>query len=785
MWFCVDLDIIVMILSDGWRLSMYKKILQKYKERKILQSIFMGSFGISALCIIISCTIGFGWFQKSSELELMERERRELSNYFLVLDNYISSAQDTLELLYKNVYVKRLIVSGDLSWNDNMSVVANNVLNTVSVNPRLHSIYIFGNQEILLKSSNHSYPLTISQDNEMRELFRNSSMKHYNLLAYNDVYGKEREVLSISMGEISTESKEFVNGVMVNLDIGSITDEIFSEVGKNENYLIVDSYLNVIGCKGEDYSFKYTLSNNSLIQAIQNDNREQNTLKIKGEDGKIYTVSYLYSKQDGYYIIHSIPYQNFIMPIQKTRFIVIVTGIIMAFAALTISFLVALRVYHPIDEVVDTFQNPNDKKEYESRKRRTKNELTIISQTMTSMINQLNQFYEKKEQEEIVQYLTSKNADVVLPEYFSEAYEGRGDKCNFQVIVLRICDVDDFVMNNTKEAIDFQLQTISNMMAQAMHNFGEIKTTIIDQEYIAVILFPEDLKNNNIRIEDEVHKFLQQVDDLLSIKLDAGLSQIRNRLSDLREAYQSARAATSYRFLYGMKVVVSEEQMQRSALGGKVDIDTTEIMEAVKTRNLELFKQRYQEMAKSLRGCSIQVAYEILISLAIAMNKYHNEITKHSKEIKVSKIESIREEVMSFHYIEDATNWFIDLFGNISDSVSKVQNSGSADIVSNSIRYIEEHYMDVNISAQFLASKFNITPSYFSRIFNEICTCAFPDYLSGYRLEKAKQMLIESPNKSIQQICEEVGYTSSSYFTAMFKKKYGVTPSKYRAAAIE
>ena len=87
---------------------MYKKILQKYKERKILQSIFMGSFGISALCIIIACMIGFAWFQKSSERESMEREQRALANYYLVLDNYISSAQDTLELLYKNVYVKRL-----------------------------------------------------------------------------------------------------------------------------------------------------------------------------------------------------------------------------------------------------------------------------------------------------------------------------------------------------------------------------------------------------------------------------------------------------------------------------------------------------------------------------------------------------------------------------------------------------------------------------------------------------------------------------------------------------
>lgn len=764
---------------------MYKKILRKYKERKILQSIFMGSFGISVLCIIISCMIGFAWFQKTSERESMERERRELSNYFLVLDNYISSAQDTLELLYKNVYVKRLIVSGDLSWNDNMSVVANNVLNTVSVNPRLHSIYIFGNQEILLKSSNHSYPLTLSQDDEMRELFRDSSMKHYNLLSYNDVYGKEREILSLSMGEFSTESKEFMNGVMVNLDIGTIADEIFSEVGKNENYLIVDSYLNVMGSKGEGYSFNQILSNHSLMKAIKKDNKEQNTLKIKREDGKIYTVSYLYSKQDGYYIIHTIPYQNFIMPIQKTRSIVIITGILMAFVALTISFMVALKVYHPIDEVVDTFQNPKDNKENERRKRRVKNELTTISQTMAYMVSQLNQFYEMKEQEEIVQYLIGKNADVVLPEYFTEAYEGREENCNFQVIVLRICDVDDFVINNTKEAIDFQLQTVSNMIVQTMHEFGEIKTIRIDQEYIAVILFYEHFKNNSIRIEDEVHKFLLQVDELLSIQLDAGLSQMRHRLSDLREAYQSARAATSYRFLYGMKVVVGEEQMQRSALGGKVDIDTTEIMEAVKTRNLEMFKQHYQEMAKSLRGCSIQVAYEILISLAISMNKYHSEITKHSKEIKISKIESIRKEVMSFHYIEDATNWFIDLFGNISDSVSKVQNSGSADIVSNAISYIEEHYMDVNISAQFLASKFNITPSYFSRIFNEICTCAFPDYLSGYRLEKAKQMLIESPNKSIQQICEEVGYTSSSYFTAMFKKKYGITPSKYRATTIE
>ena len=48
------------------------------------------------------------------------------------------------------------------------------------------------------------------------------------------------------------------------------------------------------------------------------------------------------------------------------------------------------------------------------------------------------------------------------------------------------------------------------------------------------------------------------------------------------------------------------------------------------------------------------------------------------------------------------------------------------------------------------------------------------------RMEKAQELLLGEPDKSIAQVAEEVGYNNSTYFTTAFKKFYGVTPSRFR-----
>ena len=73
----------------------------------------------------------------------------------------------------------------------------------------------------------------------------------------------------------------------------------------------------------------------------------------------------------------------------------------------------------------------------------------------------------------------------------------------------------------------------------------------------------------------------------------------------------------------------------------------------------------------------------------------------------------------------------------------------------------------------------DISPYYFSKLFKEETDQTFVEYLTGLRVEKAKEMLI-SPAASIKEICMAVGYSDPNYFSRIFKKVTGRTPTEYR-----
>ena len=55
----------------------------------------------------------------------------------------------------------------------------------------------------------------------------------------------------------------------------------------------------------------------------------------------------------------------------------------------------------------------------------------------------------------------------------------------------------------------------------------------------------------------------------------------------------------------------------------------------------------------------------------------------------------------------------------------------------------------------------------------------FTDYLTNFRMEKAKELLIHT-NEKIYRVAELTGYQNSQYFVTAFKKKMGITPAEYR-----
>lgn len=124
-----------------------------------------------------------------------------------------------------------------------------------------------------------------------------------------------------------------------------------------------------------------------------------------------------------------------------------------------------------------------------------------------------------------------------------------------------------------------------------------------------------------------------------------------------------------------------------------------------------------------------------------------------------------------------------DYFSNIiEDTCLELRTAGERSLrttMLESIQYIEEHFMDSDISVDQISTIFHVSNSYFSRMFHEICNLSFPEYVNELRLNHSAHLL-QTTNLSIKEIAAKSGFSSVSYFGAQFKKKYGVSPSAYR-----
>lgn len=92
--------------------------------------------------------------------------------------------------------------------------------------------------------------------------------------------------------------------------------------------------------------------------------------------------------------------------------------------------------------------------------------------------------------------------------------------------------------------------------------------------------------------------------------------------------------------------------------------------------------------------------------------------------------------------------------------------------------YVNLHYKQ-NISLDGLAEALNKSSQYTSKLFKDIFKANFVDYITGKRMDEAKDLL-NTTHLRIKEIAHQVGYEDSNYFCRLFKKKFGITPKEYR-----
>jgi len=127
-----------------------------------------------------------------------------------------------------------------------------------------------------------------------------------------------------------------------------------------------------------------------------------------------------------------------------------------------------------------------------------------------------------------------------------------------------------------------------------------------------------------------------------------------------------------------------------------------------------------------------------------------------------------------------------DLIESINRSISliNIQNvrviSDKQDdtLIKEAMKYIDENY-NTYISLHSIAAHVHLNPQYFSRYFKSKIGINFINYLSSFRVIKAKDLLLNT-DKNITEISQNVGYVDSSYFSKVFFKSVGIAPNQFR-----
>ena len=146
----------------------------------------------------------------------------------------------------------------------------------------------------------------------------------------------------------------------------------------------------------------------------------------------------------------------------------------------------------------------------------------------------------------------------------------------------------------------------------------------------------------------------------------------------------------------------------------------------------------------------------------------YEKINSLSKIISYFCNSFIRESIEKFDYPEGGQ-----------EKKQEIKHSGERAVIAPAIEYIKNNYKN-KISLNLLAELCRISPTYLSRLFKKETGYKYAVYVNMMRIGHAKRLLA-STNKSVSDISQELGFEDTGYFTKVFKKLEGCTPSRFRA----
>lgn len=328
-----------------------------------------------------------------------------------------------------------------------------------------------------------------------------------------------------------------------------------------------------------------------------------------------------------------------------------------------------------------------------------------------------------------------------------------------------------------------QLFTLSlkDMVQDYLKNRTRFFSTAFLDQVIVIFMLDE---------REEIDQVLYHLDQIckmgfrvLKSSVTAAVGQICANTDALHTSYEEAVNAMEYRSILGSGQVLYINDIEPCS---EENILVTEhefqnLVHAVKLGNRDETNAAIAQIMDSIRKEPISPGqYQLLfMELLSELMKIGRAYKLHPNQIFGDHAGSWQE-LYRMVTVDELEGWLQEVCTNLRHVLRHERRDSAARLTEQAKAYIEEHYKESDLSADSLCRCLNVSAAYFSTIFKREVGMSFVAYLTKIRLEHALELLRTTEDKTYI-IASRVGYMEPNYFSYVFKKQYGISPSKYRA----
>ncbi|QUH30828.1 response regulator [Vallitalea guaymasensis] len=337
---------------------------------------------------------------------------------------------------------------------------------------------------------------------------------------------------------------------------------------------------------------------------------------------------------------------------------------------------------------------------------------------------------------------------------------------------------------------DYQLLefAILNICNEVLTNYGQ-NICILGNDDQLIIFFVNDNQDEiefRDTIDEIMNKIIVCVEKFYNIGMYIGVGDNYAELQDLHFSYKDALNALEYRVLNGSNKIIYKMDVEKTSSFSyhKIDEYLRELEYAIKIGGNKTDKIiDYIFSIIIFSNVHISQFRTILLKITTTILKAYEDICSGSPNDVIIDFNQFNE-VFGKEKIDEVKTYYKKLCKNLSNEINKERIDIKASQMQKAYQFIYNNYQNKSLDINMICNHLNISSSYFSRIFKTETNETFMQYLTKVRMEKAKDLLMNSDYK-VYEISEKVGYEDPHYFSYNFKKKTGVKPTQYRKKEVE